>query len=134
MPSVPPKIKPFSILTKTIEKQTLNFSHSVLFHMKTRVFLIYFVHDCRCFSVNFANFLRKPFFQNTSGRLLLNMQNIFSMFACQIKSGMANFFKKLRNQFALQGILLSIVFFSVLVNYWRLTARIFDKTSISKRF
>ena len=62
MPSVPPKIKTLAILTKTIEKQKLNFSRSVLFHMKTRVFLIYFLHDCRCFSVNFAKFLRMPFF------------------------------------------------------------------------
>ena len=71
---------------------------SLLFDMKTRVFLIYFVHDCRCFSVNFAKFLRIPFLQNTSGLLLLNIQNIFSMFACQMRSSMANYLKKLRNQ------------------------------------
>ena len=62
MPSVPPKIKTLAILPETIEKQKLNFSRSVLFHMKTRVFLIYFLRDCRCFSVNFAKFLRIPFF------------------------------------------------------------------------
>ena len=28
----------------------------------------------RCFSVNFAKFLKTPFLQNTSGRLLLDMQ------------------------------------------------------------
>ena len=62
MPRVSPKIKTLSILTKTIEKQKLNFSRSVLFYMKTRVFLIYFLNDCRCFSVKFAKFLRIPFF------------------------------------------------------------------------
>ena len=62
MPRVSPKIKTLSILTKTIEKQKLNFSRSVLFYMKTRVFLIYFLNDCRCFSVKFAKLLRIPFF------------------------------------------------------------------------
>ena len=62
MPSVPPKIKTLAILTKTIEKQKLNFSRSVLFYMKTRVFLIFFLNDCRCFSVKFEKFLRIPFF------------------------------------------------------------------------
>ena len=31
----------------------------------------------RCFSVNFAKFLRTPFLQNISGRLLLSMQDYF---------------------------------------------------------
>ena len=34
------------MLAKTLEKQKLNFSCSVLFHMKTRVSLKYFVNDC----------------------------------------------------------------------------------------
>ena len=46
VPSVPPKIKTLAILTKTIEKQKLNFSRSVLFYMKTRVILKHFVNDC----------------------------------------------------------------------------------------
>ena len=33
-------------LAKSLEKQVLNFSHGVLFHMKTRVSLKYFVNDC----------------------------------------------------------------------------------------
>ena len=30
----------------------------------------------RCFPVNFAKFLKTPFLQNTSGRLLLNDENV----------------------------------------------------------
>ena len=37
----------FSILAKTPEKQKLNFFRSALLHLKTRVCLKYFVHDCR---------------------------------------------------------------------------------------
>ena len=36
----------------------------------------------RCFSVNFAKFLRTPFLQNTSGRLLLKFKS--TCFLCQI--------------------------------------------------
>ena len=35
-----------SILRKKFEKQKLNFSPSALFHMKTRVCLKHFLHDC----------------------------------------------------------------------------------------
>ena len=46
-----PSTQPFmqnelSMLPKTTEKQTFNFSRSVLFYMKTRVCLKYFVHHC----------------------------------------------------------------------------------------
>ena len=41
------EVKILSVLVKITEKQKLNFSHSVLFHMKTRVCLKYFVNDCR---------------------------------------------------------------------------------------
>ena len=34
-------------MKKTHEKQKLNFSRSAVFHMRTRVCLKYFVHDCR---------------------------------------------------------------------------------------
>ena len=34
----------------------------------------------RCFPVNFAKFLRTPFLQNTSGRLLLQINQIYSSF------------------------------------------------------
>ena len=44
--SLPPKVKIFSILAKNFGKQKLNFSRRALFHMKTRVCLKYFVHDC----------------------------------------------------------------------------------------
>ena len=33
---------------KTAEKEKLNFSHSALFHMKSRVYLKYFVNVCVC--------------------------------------------------------------------------------------
>ena len=33
----------------------------------------------RCFSVNFVKFLRTPFLQNTSGRLLLHRKIVYSM-------------------------------------------------------
>ena len=46
MPSLPAKMKILSILAKTLEKQKLNFSHSALFHMETRVRLKYFVNGC----------------------------------------------------------------------------------------
>ena len=48
MPSPPAKMKVLLILAKTFEKQKLNFTHSALFHMKTRVVLKYFVNDCLC--------------------------------------------------------------------------------------
>ena len=39
-------MKILSILAKTAEKKKLNFSPSVLFHMKTTICLKSFVHDC----------------------------------------------------------------------------------------
>ena len=47
MPSPPAKMKILFILVRTLEKQKLNFFHSALFHLKTRVSLKYFVNDCR---------------------------------------------------------------------------------------
>ena len=44
--SLPLKPKILSILRKKFEKQKLNFSPSALFHMKTRVCLKHFLHDC----------------------------------------------------------------------------------------
>ena len=46
MPILPAKMKILLILLKTLEKEKLNFSRSALFHMKTRVSLIYSVNDC----------------------------------------------------------------------------------------
>ena len=43
MPSLPPKEKTFSILAKDSLKIEIEPSRSALFHMKTRVFLKYFV-------------------------------------------------------------------------------------------
>ena len=48
MPSLPPKLKIFlDTRRKLLKKTKLRFSRIALFHMKTRVCLIYFVHDCR---------------------------------------------------------------------------------------
>ena len=47
MPSLHAKVKILLKLAKTPKKQNLNFSHSTLFHMKTKVSLKYFVNDCR---------------------------------------------------------------------------------------
>ena len=47
MPSLPAKIKVWLILSKTLEKQKLNFCRSALFLMKARVSLKYFLNDCR---------------------------------------------------------------------------------------
>ena len=41
-----PKWKFCYYLQKTLEKQKLNFFCSILFHMKTRISLRYFVNDC----------------------------------------------------------------------------------------
>ena len=43
--SLTPKIY-FKYYQKTPEKQKLNFYRTVLFHIKTRICLKYFVHDC----------------------------------------------------------------------------------------
>ena len=42
-----PKYKFCQYQQKALEKQKLNFSHSALFHTKTKVSLKYFVSDCR---------------------------------------------------------------------------------------
>ena len=47
MLSLPPKTKILSILAKISQKQKLNFSRSVPFHMKARICLKYFENDCR---------------------------------------------------------------------------------------
>ena len=39
-------MKMLLILAKALEKQKFNFNRSVLFHMKTRADLKYFVNDC----------------------------------------------------------------------------------------
>ena len=46
MPILPAKMKILLILLKTLEKEKLDFSRSALFHMKTRVSLIYSANDC----------------------------------------------------------------------------------------
>ena len=46
MLSLPANMKTLLVLVKTLEKQKLNFSRSVLIHMKTRFSLKYFVNDC----------------------------------------------------------------------------------------
>ena len=46
--SLPPKMKLLPILAENSLKIKMDFSHSVLFHMKTRVYLTYFVRDCIC--------------------------------------------------------------------------------------
>ena len=40
----------------------------------------------RCFAVNFAKFLRTPYLQNTSGRLLLSITDSFDLFECSLES------------------------------------------------
>ena len=45
--SLPPKKRFCSYQQKTVEKQKSKFSRSALFHLKIRVCLKYFVHDCR---------------------------------------------------------------------------------------
>ena len=50
MPSLPPKMKVLSILTKTLEKWKLSFSRGALFCMKTRVRHKYFDHGCIFFT------------------------------------------------------------------------------------
>ena len=64
MPSLPAKMKILLIIAKNLKKQTLNFSRSALFRMKTRVSLKYFVNDC----------LWKPFFASI---LLQTPSNVF---------------------------------------------------------
>ena len=39
----------------------------------------------RCFPVNFTKFLRIPFLQNTSGRLLLDSQNLITTFSSNFR-------------------------------------------------
>ena len=46
VPSLPPKKKILSILAKDSMKIEIELSHSVLFHMESRVFLKYFVCGC----------------------------------------------------------------------------------------
>ena len=53
-----------------------NFSHRKV-NVKRRFVLFLFWPWHRCFPVNFAKFLRTPFSQNTSGRLLLSSLNVF---------------------------------------------------------
>ena len=40
----------------------------------------------RCFPINFAKFLRTPFLQNTSGRLLLNIRRYFMHLTGRVRS------------------------------------------------
>ena len=54
--SFTPKMKILLILLKTDEIQNLNFSRSTLFHMKTRVRLKYFAHDCSIPRTAITNF------------------------------------------------------------------------------
>ena len=46
----------------------------------------------RCFRVNFAKFLRIPFLQNTSGRLLLRIHITFSITSVKIKISLPLYF------------------------------------------
>ena len=56
MPSLPAKMESFvNARKKTLEIQKLNFPHSTLFHMKTRVSLKYFVNDYSSHSSWFKN-------------------------------------------------------------------------------
>ena len=48
MPYITNLTKMSDLVTKTLEKQKLNFSCSALFHMKTRVNLKHFVSYCIC--------------------------------------------------------------------------------------
>ena len=57
MPSLPPKIKTLLILAKNCWKiEIIKFPRNALFHMKTRVFLKYFVHGCRHFHICLYHF------------------------------------------------------------------------------
>ena len=60
MPSLTPKMKILSILSKTAQKYKLNFSRSALFHMKNRVCLKYFVHVCLCKQIFASNSAQVP--------------------------------------------------------------------------
>ena len=66
MPSIPAKMKLFSILAKTFWKITSDFSPSAPFHMKTRVCLTYFADDCclKLASANFQFFTKWQSFKN----------------------------------------------------------------------
>ena len=46
LPRALPEMKILKVLVERPEKQKLNFSHSALFYIKTRVCLKYFVNDC----------------------------------------------------------------------------------------
>ena len=68
MPSLRAKMKILLILAKTLGKQKLNFRHSTLFHMQTRVSLKYFVNDSLWKSFLDSNLAHTPsyliFFDN----------------------------------------------------------------------
>ena len=57
MPSLTPKIENF---VNTTKKLLENFSHSVLFHMKTRVYLKHFIHGCLCKIIFASNSPQAP--------------------------------------------------------------------------
>ena len=66
MPSLPLKKKIFSILAKTPWKEKLNFSHSALFHMKTRNCLKYFVRGCSSSHIKRCQSLKRSAISNNS--------------------------------------------------------------------
>ena len=69
-PSHPPKKKVLSILTKDTLKIEIELFHSVLFHMKNRVFLKYFACGCSFSNEKVTESLtRKQLLNNT--KLLL---------------------------------------------------------------
>ena len=61
-PVFPQNSKYFSHQQRTAEKQKLTLCHIMLFHMKTKVCLIYFVHDCSFFWF-FSCFSTKDIYQ-----------------------------------------------------------------------
>ena len=65
----------------------------------------------RCFPMNFAKFLRTPFLQNTSGRLLLYVNNVkprvrSSHWRCFIKTDALKIFAKLTRKHLCQSLFL----------------------------
>ena len=56
MSSLPPKRKILSALAKDSLKIEIELFRSALFHMKTKVFLKYFVFDCRMNLVRLSSF------------------------------------------------------------------------------
>ena len=77
-----PEVYYKKVVLRNFAKLQENTCARVSFLIKLQATLLKKRHWHRCFLVDFAKFLRTPFLQNTSGRLLLGLHNCLLLFDC----------------------------------------------------